>query len=154
MFLLIIVAEATLGWGRGNFMYAMAIAAVPQFARLVRASVMNIKASEYIEAARALGVSHTGIIFRHVLHNIASPLIVRFASGVAEALLICSIMGYLGLGVNPPLPEWGSIAYIGRAFIRLNPLLMVFPCAAITVSVISLSLFSDGIRDALDPKGS
>ena len=151
VFLLIIIAEAALGWGRGNFMFAMAIAAIPQFARLVRASVMTVAECEYIEASRALGVSHTGIILRRILHNIAPPLIVRFTSGVAEALMLCTIMGYLGVGINPPAPEWGSLAYMGRNFIRLNPMLIVYPCAAIAVCVISLSLFGDGLRDALEP---
>ena len=152
VFLLIIVAEAALGWGRGNFMYAMAIAAVPQFARLVRASVMSVKGFEYIEASRALGVGHIGIISRRILHNIAPPLIVRYTSGVAEALVLCTIMGYLGIGINPPAAEWGSLAYMGKNFIRAYPLLIILPCAAIAVCVISLSLFGDGLRDALDPR--
>lgn len=152
VFLLIIVSEAALGWGEGNFMYAMAIAAIPQFARLVRASVMNIKGSEYIEASRALGVRNSGIIFRRIFHNIAPPLIIRFTSGVADALLLCTVMGYLGIGINPPTPEWGLIAYIGRAYIRSYPLMMIFPCVVITISVLSLCLFGDGLRDALDPR--
>ena len=100
--LLAIVFEAMIGWGQGNFMYAIAIAAVPQFARLVRASVMSIVGSEYIEAARALGVSHLGVISRHVAHNVAPQLVVRFTTALAEALLTCTIMGYLSIGINPP----------------------------------------------------
>ena len=152
IFLLIVAAEFALGWGKGNFMYAMAIAALPQFARLVRASVMEIMGSEYIEAARALGMSHAKIILKHVLHNVAPPLIIRFTSGLSEALLICTIMGYLSIGVNPPNPEWGALAYFSKGFLRSHPHLMVIPCAAITISVISLNLFGDGLRDALDPR--
>ena len=152
VFLLVIITEAALGWGRGNFMFAMAIAAVPQFARLVRASVQSIKGCEFIEASRALGESHAGIILRRILHNIASPLIVRLTGGITEMLMLCTIMGYLGVGINPPMPEWGALAYTARSYIRGEPLLIVFPCAAIAVCVISLSLFGDGLRNALDPR--
>ncbi|MDR2665764.1 MAG: ABC transporter permease [Oscillospiraceae bacterium] len=152
VFMLIIVTEASLGWGRGYFMYALAAAAVPQFAMLVRASAMNIMGCTYIEAARALGVRHDKIIRRHVLHNIAPPLIIRFTSGITEALVICTIMGYLGVGINPPTPEWGALAYTGKAFTRSHPLLIILSSAAIAVCVISVSLFGDGLRDALDPR--
>ena len=150
--LLVIVFESVLGYGRGYFFYAMVIAAIPQFARLTRSCVMSIMGCEYIEASRALGVSHIMIIARHVLHNIVSPLVVRFSSGVAEALLICTIMGYLEIGVRPPAPEWGSIVFNANASVFAAPMLMIIPCAVITICVISLSLFSDGLRDAMDPK--
>ncbi|MCL1834946.1 MAG: ABC transporter permease [Oscillospiraceae bacterium] len=152
VFLLVILAEAALGWGKGNFMYAMGIAAMPQFARLIRASVMSIVGSEYIEAARALGVGHGEILARHVLHNVAPSLIIRFTSAFSEALLLCTIMGYLGIAVNPPTPEWGALAYFGRSFIRSYPHMIIIPCSVITISVISLGLFGDGLRDALDPR--
>jgi peptide/nickel transport system permease protein len=152
VFLLIIVTETSLGWGRGYFMYAMAVAAVPQFARLVRASVLNIMGRTYIEASRALGVRHFEIIRRHVLHNIVPPLIIRFTSGVAEALIICTIMGYLGIGISPPTPEWGALAYTGKAFTRAHPLLIILSSAVIAVCVLSVNLFGDGLRDAFDPR--
>ena len=150
--LLIIVAEIVLGWGRGNFMYAIAIASIPQFARLMRASVMRIMGCQYIEAARALGVRRRSIIIRHVLHNAAPPLIVRFTSGVAESLLICTVMGYLSIGINPPTPEWGALVYNSKSFIRSHPRLMIIPCVMISACVISICVFGDGLRDVLDPK--
>ena len=150
--LLVIVFESVFGYGRGYFVYAMIISAIPQFARLVRACVMSVTGREYIEASRALGVSHFMIIFKHVLHNITSPLIVRFTSGMGEALLICTIMGYLGIGIQPPVPEWGMIAYIAKESIFTSPHVMIFPCAVITVCVVSLSLFTDGLQEALDPR--
>jgi len=149
---LAIFAEAALGWGKGNFMYALAGAAVPQFARIVRASVMSIAGSEYIEAARALGVTSPGIIVRHIIPGIASPLIIRFTTGVAEALLSCTIIGYLGIGINPPNPEWGQLVYRAKPYLRLEPYLIMIPCAVITISVISVTLFGDGLRKALDPR--
>jgi len=152
VYLLVIATEIAFGWGHGYFMYAMAVAMVPQFARLVRASVMDIMGCEYIEAARALGVSHFGIIFRHVLHNIASSLIIRFAGGFAEALLTCAVLGYLGIGYGSPHPEWGSLAGYGKTYFRAYPHLIIIPCMAITISVITINLFSDGLRDALDPR--
>ena len=152
MFLLIIVFEATLGWGKGYFMYAMAIAAIPQFARLTRATVMNIMGCEYIEAARALGVGNTEIILRHVLHNAAPPLVVRFTTSLAEALVTCTIMGYVGIGINPPTPEWGSIVYYGKAYFRTRPHFIIIPCIVIIICVISIGVFGDGLRDAMDPR--
>ena len=149
--LLAIVFETVLGWGRGYFMYAIAIAAMPQFAHLVRACVMNIVKLEYIEAARALGVGRASIILRHILRNIISPLIIRLASSFAEALLSCTIMGYLSIGMKPPTPEWGVIVHNAKSFVRKQPLLIVFPCAVITICIVSLSFFSDGLRDALSP---
>jgi ABC-type dipeptide/oligopeptide/nickel transport system permease subunit len=152
VFLLIIVTEVSFGWGRGYFMYALAAAAIPQFARLVRACVINITGSTYIEASRALGTPHSQIIRSHVLHNIAPPLIIRFTSGVAEMLTICTIMGYLRVGINPPTPEWGAIAFASKAFTRTHPLMMILSSAIIAVCVISVNLFGDGLRDALDPR--
>ena len=151
--LLVIVTEAVFGWGRGYFMYAMAVAAVPQFARLARATVMQVMGREYIEAARALGLGHAGILLRHVLHNAVSPLIIRFTGGFAEALLTCTIVGYLGIGINPPTPEWGVIVYNVKDQMRNSPTTMIIPCAVIALCVISISLFGDGLRDALDPRG-
>ena len=152
VFLLVIVFEAALGWGKGNFMYAMAIAAIPQFARLVRASVISIMGCEYIEAARALGIGHVFIIYRHVLKNIAPQLLIRLTTGAIDALLLCTIMGYLGIGISPPKPEWGYLAFSGKAQIRNHPYLVIFPCLTIALCVVSLSFFSDGLRDSLDPR--
>ena len=150
--LLAVVIDIVFGWGRGYFLYAIAIAAVPQFAHLVRACVMNMIKSEYIEAARALGVGKLRIMFRHVLRNIISPLAIRFASCFAEAILSCTIMGYLSIDIKPPAPEWGVIVHSGRTYIWKQPLLIVFPCAVIAITIISVNIFSDGLRDALDPR--
>ena len=152
--LLALVVEFTLGWGEGNFGYAMAISATPQFARLVRASVMNIMGREYIEAARALGVGHVGIIRHNVLRNVAIPVTIHLASCFSEAILTCTILGYLVIGVNPPTPEWGALVYRGKQHLLSSPHVIIFPSLAIMVSVISLNFFSNGLRDALDPRDS
>jgi ABC-type dipeptide/oligopeptide/nickel transport system permease subunit len=97
-------------------------------------------------------VSHAGIVSRHVLHNIAPPLIVRFTSGVAEALLTCTIMGYLDIGIRPPTPEWGQLVFNARVYLMTAPIMVAIPSSVIAITVISLSLFGDGLRDALDVK--
>ena len=150
--LLVVVVEAVFGFGNGYFMYAMIIAAIPQFARIARASAMNIAGCDYIEAARALGVGHITTLFRHVLHNITSPLIVRFARGVAEAILICTILGYLGIGTRPPMPEWGGIIHGAYSSIRTHPHIMIVSCAVVTICIVSVHLFSEGLREALNPR--
>ena len=150
--MLAIVVEAVFGFGRGYFVYAMIIASIPGFARLVRASVMTIMGRTYIEAARALGVSRLSLVFRHILHNIASPLIVGYMSGLAEALLTCTIMGYLNIGIRPPIPEWGAIASLAKASMRVSPYLFIISCSVITACIVSLSLFCDALRDAFDPR--
>ena len=151
--LLALVFEEMISRGNGNYVYAIALAAIPQFARLVRISVINIMGSEYIEAARALGIGHFGVITRHIVHNVAPALIVRFTSALAEALLTCTVLGYLSIGINPPTPEWGNIVYLSKNFIRLAPQLMIYPCAVISLTVISISIFGDGLHDAMDPRG-
>ena len=149
--LLVIVAEVVLGWGEGNFVYALAISATPQFARLIRAAVLNILGQEYIEAARALGASSMRIIRRHVLRNAAVPVVTHFAGCFSEAILTSTLLGYLGVGLNPPSPEWGVLVYSGKRFMISNPHVILFPCIAVTVSVISLNFFVSGLRDAFDP---
>jgi len=149
---LALVFEAVFGWGRGYFMYAIAIASIPKFTQVVRGSVINAMENTFIEAARALGVSHFSIIYRHVLHNMISPLIVRFTIGVTEAILTCTIMGYLSIGISPPTPEWGAMVYSSSVYVLTNPIMLIIPCTVIAVSVISLSFFCDGLRDALNLK--
>lgn len=150
-FLLAIIVEVALGWGEGNFRYALAIAAVPSFARLLRPSVMGIMSSQYIEASRALGAGTAGIIYRHVVHNIAAPLLIQFTSSVANTILTCTILGYLGIGISPPTPEWGSLVYYGTAYLRNAPHIALFPSMAVTLTVLSLNILGNGLRDALDP---
>jgi peptide/nickel transport system permease protein len=153
-FLLTIVVETAFGWATGKFVYALAIAATPQFARLMRVSVMNIMGREYIEASRALGVSHFGVVWRHVLHNAAAPMLVHLTTCIAETILNCTLMGYLGIGINPPTPEWGVLVAESKSFIRANPLITFLRCLPVTLSVISINFFGNGFRDALDPRES
>jgi peptide/nickel transport system permease protein len=133
-------------------MIAVGIVYVPQYARLARASVLAIKENEYIEAARALGAFAPRILIRHVLPNIAAPLLVQATLGIATAELEAAGLSYLGLGARPPAPEWGAMLNDARDYWLSAPWALIFPGVAITTLVLGFNLLGDGLRDALDPK--
>ena len=151
--LLVVAVECALGWGVGNYRYAIALSLVPPFARVIRAAVMDIAGSEYLEAARALGMGDLVIIFRHVLRNIAAPFLIQFSGSAAEALLSCTIIGYIGFGFNPPTPEWGGMVAANYSLIRSRPAVGLWPCTAIVLCSMSLNLIGNGLRDAFSPGG-
>ena len=148
--LLIILAEGLLGWGEGNFLYALALAALPSMLRLTRTSVLEIMGRDYVAAARALGVSGPGILRRHVLPNLLPSLLVHLTSGLGEAILTCSVMSFIGIGVNPPRPEWGNLVYEGYSTLRSYPHTALFPAAAVILCVLAVNLTGGGLRDALE----
>lgn len=150
--LLAITVAATLGPGIINAMIAVGISGVPGFARVVRASVLTVRGNEYIEAARAINASDFRIITKHILPNILAPVIVQATLSVANAILMASALSFLGLGVQPPIPEWGAMLSQGRIFLRDYPHVVIFPAIAIMLTVFGLNLFGDGLRDALDPR--
>lgn len=150
--LLVILIEGLMGWGGGNFLYAIAIAAAPSFLRLMRASVMNVMGREYIEAARALGVSPAGIIRWHVIHNVAAPMLIHLTGVLSESILTCTLMSYIGVGVTQPAPEWGNLVYDGYAAMRQYPHTALFPAAVIILCVLAVNLAGSGLRDALDSR--
>ncbi|WP_047983521.1 nickel transporter permease [Ornithinibacillus californiensis] len=150
--LLAIAIVAILGNGLVNTMIAVAIFSVPDFARIVRSSVISLKETEFIEACRAAGASDIRIITKHIIPNSLSPLIVQATLMLGTAILIASGLSFLGLGVQPPNPEWGAMLSQGRELLRSSPLVAIAPGAAITFVVLSFSLVGDGLRDALDPK--
>lgn len=148
-FLMVLFAENIIGWGDGNYRYALGIALIPPLVRVARSAAMNVKSQEYIEAARALGVKTHKIVFGHVLRNIAAPVIVHVTGSAADTLIMCTIMGYLGVGINPPTPEWGAIVHGGFGVILAKPMQMIIPCTVIVLCVLSLNLIGNGLRDAL-----
>ena len=150
--LLAIVITSALGPSLFNLTLAMGISSVPSYARITRASIMSIRGSEYIEAARLGGCSDVRIIARHVLPNILAPLIVQATLSLGLAILNASGLSFLGLGVQPPTPEWGSMLAAARGEIRNYPYLLVFPGCAIALVVLALNMVGDGLRDALDPR--
>lgn len=150
--LLAIAIMAILGPTLSNAMLAIGIVAIPQYARIVRSSVLSVKGTEFIEAANALGLSNARIIFRHVLPNCLAPIIVQATLGVATAILDAAGLSFLGLGAQPPTPEWGAILAECRPYLRNAPWTVAFPGLAIVLVVLALNLVGDGLRDALDPR--
>lgn len=150
--LLAIAIVTAFGPGLRNAMLAIAIIYVPRFIRIVRASVLVEKEHTYIEAGRALGVSHRRLLLRHLLPNVMSPVIVQATLGLAEAIIEAAALSFLGLGATPPTPEWGAMLSEGRSYLRLAPWVTFFPGMAIFLIVVSFNLLGDGLRDALDPR--
>lgn len=142
---------AVLGPSLGNAMLAIGIMQIPLFARLVRASVLSIKPREFVQAAHALGGSTSRVLLRHVLPNAISAIVVQFTLSFASAVLVEASLSFLGLGVQPPTPSWGSMLNTGRQMIQMAPLYSIVPGAAVFITVLSLNLIGDALRDALDP---
>ena len=150
--LLAIVVISILGPGIRNAMIAVGIAQLPVYARLVRAEVLSNKAREFVVAARAIGASDLRIMAIHILPNCMAPIIVQSTLNIATAILSAAALGYLGLGAQPPTPEWGTMLTKGRLYLRVAPHVTTFPGLAIVITVLGFNLFGDGLRDALDPK--
>lgn len=150
--LLAIAIVAALGPGLVNVLISIAIGYVPEFARITRASVMTIREREFIEAAKAVGASDMTVIFRQILPNAMAPLIVEVTMAIAGAILSIAGLSFLGLGIQPPLPEWGAMLTNARGYIRDAWHITVFPGLAILITILALNIIGDGLRDALDPK--
>lgn len=150
--LLAIAFMSALGKGLDKAVIAISIVTIPEYARIVRGCVLSVRDSEYVQAAKAIGNSELVIIFKHVLPNILSPIIVRATLGISSAILDTAALGFLGLGVQPPLAEWGTMLGSGRSYFYNAPYIILFPGLAITLTVLAFNLFGDGLRDALDPK--
>ena len=143
---------AALGIGTENLILAIAIGSVPGYARIVRGSILSVKGQEFIEAARSIGASDFRIITRHIVPNCLAPIIVQATMSIASAILSTASMSFIGLGIEPPTPEWGSMLSAGRAYLRDHWFVVTFPGVAIMLTVFAFNLFGDGLRDALDPK--
>ena len=150
--LLSITIVSALGPSILNLMIAIAVSSVPGYARIVRSSVMTVRDNEFVEAAKAIGANDAQIIASHILPNCLAPIIVQVSLKVASAILSTSGLSFLGLGVKAPTPEWGSMLSGGRAYLRNAPHLTVFPGLCIMLTILSMNLLGDGLRDALDPK--
>ncbi len=133
-------------------MIAIGISSVPMYARLVRGEVLKVKENDFVQAARALGARDTRIIIHHVAINIAAPIIVYSTFRIASAVLAASSLSFLGLGAQPPDPEWGRLINEGRQYMLLAPWLVLGPGAFITLAILGINLLGDGLRDALDPR--
>lgn len=150
--LLAIAIAASLGPGLLNLMIAVGISATPRYARIVRSSVLSIRGMEFIEAAHAVGSSDFRIIMKHIIPNSMAPIIVQSTLGVASAILNAAGLSFIGLGIQPPNPEWGAMLSGGRQYIRDYPHLTLYPGLTIMITILALNFLGDGLRDALDPK--
>lgn len=150
--LLTIIVSTVLGTGFDKTILALAITRIPGTVRLLRASVLQTREEQYLEAAEAIGCSHLRRILRYVLPNSWSPIIVHATMGVANTVLSLASLSYIGLGISPPTPEWGAMLSMARGYLRDYPYMLIFPGLFICLTVLSLNMFGDGLRDALDPK--
>ncbi len=150
--LLAITIVAAFGSSLPNLIFAIAIADIAVFARVVRASVITVKDTEFVEAARAIGAKDHVIIFSHILPNCLGPIVVQSTLRIARVIMTISSLSFIGLGISPPTPEWGNMLAAGRNYMRDYPYLVIYPGMAIMTTILSLNLLGDGLRDALDPR--
>ncbi|HXX38277.1 MAG TPA: ABC transporter permease [bacterium] len=150
--LLALVIIAVLGPNLSSAMIAVGVSGMPVFIRVVRSAVLSVREFQYVEAARVAGCGDLRIIFRHVLPNVLSPVIVLVTLGIPGAIIYGAALSFLGLGIRPPTPDWGAMLSDGRAFMGTAWWLSTFPGLAIVVMVMAINLFGDGLRDALDPR--
>lgn len=150
--LLAIAIVSILGPSLQNALIAIAIINIPNFGRLIRSRVLTIKEEEYIHAAKAIGMSNFRILIRHILPNSVTPIIVQGTLAIATAIIEAAALGFLGLGAEQGVPEWGKMLADSRMFLLNAPWAMIFPGLAIMLTVIGFNLLGDGLRDALDPK--
>ncbi|MDR0268347.1 nickel transporter permease [Paenibacillus sp.] len=150
--LLTIAIVAVLGPSLQNALYAIAIVNIPTYGRLVRAKVLSLKNEEFIVSAKAIGMKNMRILFSHILPNSLTPIIVQGTLGIATAIIEAAALGFLGLGAQPPDPEWGKMLSDSRQFIQKAPWTVVFPGMSIMLTVLGFNLLGDGLRDVLDPR--
>jgi peptide/nickel transport system permease protein len=150
--LLAITISVVLGPGLFNTLLALSVGGIPMACRLLRASILGIRHQEYLEAATSINASTTRIILKHVIPNSFSPLLVSSTMSIGNVIMMGAMLSFIGLGVQPPTPEWGSMIAGGRSLIRTCPWMVTFPGIFIMLTVLALNMFGDGLRDALDPK--
>lgn len=143
---------AALGSSMRNMMIALIVTQSPEFARIMRAQVLTVKDKEYIEAARSIGCSNARIIFSHIVPNVLAPIIVQYTLGAVNVILMSASLSFVGMGVQPPTPEWGLMISAGRDYLRDYWHIAIIPGLAIVVSAFALNMLGDGLRDALDPR--
>jgi ABC-type dipeptide/oligopeptide/nickel transport system permease subunit len=149
---LALAITASLGPNARNAAIAIGVTGIPAFARLVRGQVLATKNLDFVAAANALGVSSFRIVTRHILPNISAPVIVQTSLAVPAAIIAEAVLGFLGLGVQPPTPSWGSMINDAKSYLEQDPLLVIAPGATIFVTVLALNFLGDALRDALDPR--
>lgn len=150
--ILALAVVAALGQGVMNLMIAIAVADIPNYARVVRSSVLTIRNADYVEAAGAVGAGTGWILTRHIIPNVLGPIIVQCTLGIGSSILNAAGLSYIGLGVEAPRPEWGNMLSEAREFIQTSPHLIIIPGIFLAMTVLAMNLLGDGLRDALDPR--
>lgn len=150
--LMAIAVAASLGSGVLNLVLAITISTIPARSRIVRSAILSVKHNDYILSARSIGASGSRQLLKYMLPNALGPILTNVTFSIATAILTVSSLSYLGLGIAPPTPEWGSMLSAGRSLLRTEPHVLIFPGLAIMITVLALNLFGDGLRDALDPR--
>ncbi|AET70804.1 ABC-type dipeptide/oligopeptide/nickel transport system, permease component [Desulfosporosinus orientis DSM 765] len=150
--LLAIAFMAALGKGLDKAIIAIGLVSIPEYARIVRGSILSVKENDFVQAAKVIGNRSSRIIYKHILPNVISVIVVRATLGISSAVLDTAALGFLGLGVQPPFAEWGDMLGRARGFIFTAPYTLIFPGVAITITVLAFNLLGDGLRDAIDPK--
>jgi peptide/nickel transport system permease protein len=150
--LLCIVVSAALGPGYVNTIIAMCVGGIPKVARLARGSVLGIRRMEYLEASESVNCSKIRMLFKHIIPNSLSPIIVHSTMGIGGHIQTVAMLGFIGLGIQPPTPEWGAMLSDARAYVLDYPYMCLFPGLMIAIVVIAFNWVGDGLRDALDPK--
>lgn len=150
--LLAIVIAAMIGTGIKGAIIAVSVATIPRYAQVVRGPILAIRNQEFVEAAFAIDAKDSRIILRHILPNVLSPIIVQVTMGVGSAITMAASLSFLGLGVQPPYPEWGALISAARVYILDHAYMVTFPGVAIAMVVLALNLLGDGLRDAMDPR--
>lgn len=150
--LLCVTLAAVLGPSLRNAIIAIGVGMVPPNARLMRASILSVREMEYVEAAKSINATNGRIILKHIIPNSISPMIVSITMGMGNAILAGSAMSFIGLGAQPPIPEWGAMISDARNYMRAHPMLAVYPGIFVVITVLAFNLLGDGLRDALDPR--
>jgi len=150
--LLAIAIIAAVGSGIPNLIIALTISGIPGYARLFRSVVLSLSHEEFVEASLAVGSSNAWVIFKHIVPNAIGPIIVQATLGIANTIIVASSLSFIGLGIQPPVPEWGAMLAEGKEFLRYYPYIVIFPGIAIILTVLSLNLLGDGLQEAIDPR--
>ena len=150
--LLILSIVAALGPSLTTILIALGISSIPRFSRLVRGSVLSVKTAEYVTAARVIGAKDLRIMTRYIMPNMMGPILVYTTLGLGGAIMTTAGLSYIGLGAQPPSPEWGAMLNYGRSYLRTAWWMSIYPGLAVFIIVLCINIFGDGLRDALDPK--
>ena len=150
--MLCILVSNAMGSGFFATVIALTVGGIPGTVRMIRGQILSERSKEYIEAAQSINCSSATIMFKHLLPNVIQPVIVTTTMGIGSTMIMAASLSYIGLGIQPPAPEWGAMLTEGRTYIRTNPHLLLVPGIAIALTVFAINLMGDGVRDALDPK--